>query len=60
MKQIQIIKQHAGTLRLGYLGNNVQSLLHQASIDSPGYMEFLLSVLEKEIGQRQQTTISDE
>lgn len=54
MKQIQIIKQHAGTLRLGYLGNNVQSLLHQASIDSPGYMEFLLSVLEKEIGQRQQ------
>lgn len=54
MKQIQIIKQHAGTLRLGFLGNNVQSLLHQASIDSPGYMEFLLSVLEKEIGQRQQ------
>ena len=54
MKQIQIIKQHASTLRLGYLGNNVQSLLHQASIDSPGYMEFLLSVLEKEIGQRQQ------
>lgn len=54
MKQIQMIKQHAGSLRLGYLGNNVQSLLHQASIDSPGYMEFLLTVLEKEIEQRQQ------
>ena len=54
MKQIQMIEQHAGSLRLGYLGNNVQSLLHQASIDSPGYMEFLLTVLEKEIEQRQQ------
>ena len=58
MKQIQMIKQHAGSLRLGYLGNNVQSLLHQASIDSPGYMEFLLTVLEKEIEQRQQNDLS--
>lgn len=53
MKQIEEIKQYAGSLRLGYVSKNVQSLLHQASIDSPGYLEFLQDVLVKELEQRQ-------
>ena len=54
MKQIENIKQYAGALRLGYLSKNLQPMLHQASIDTPGYADFLESLFEKEIEQRQQ------
>jgi DNA replication protein DnaC len=53
MKQIESLKQYAGMLHLGYLSNNLNQMLHQASIDAPGYLEFLESILSKEIEQRQ-------
>ena len=53
MKQIENMKQYAYMLRLGYLGKNLQPMLHQASIDTPGYADFLESMLVKEIEQRQ-------
>lgn len=53
MKQIENLKQYAGMLRLGYLRENVQPLLHEAAVNTPGYAEFLENVLLKEVKQRQ-------
>jgi hypothetical protein len=53
MKQIENMKQYAGILRLGYLSKNLQPMLHQASIDTPGYADFLENMLIKELEQRQ-------
>lgn len=53
MEQIESLKQYAGMLQLSYLSNNVNDMLHQASIDTPSYLEFLESVFAKEIEQRQ-------
>ncbi|MCK9482189.1 MAG: IS21-like element helper ATPase IstB [Bacteroidia bacterium] len=53
MKQIEDLKEYAGMLRLGYLRENVQTLLHEAAVNTPGYAEFLENVLLKEVKQRQ-------
>jgi len=53
MEQIESLKQYAGMLQLSYLSNNLNETLHQASLDSPSYMEFLKNVFAKEIEQRQ-------
>ena len=53
MEQIESLKQYAGMLQLSYLSNNVNDMLHQASIDTPSHLEFLESVFAKEIEQRQ-------
>lgn len=53
MKKIEDLKQYAGMLRMGHLKGNVQPLLHEASINTPGYADFLENILLKEIEQRQ-------
>lgn len=53
MKQIEDMKKYAATLRLGHLGKNLQPMLHRASIETPGYADFLEEVLVKEVEQRQ-------
>lgn len=53
MKKIEDLKQYAGMLRMGHLKGNVQPLLHEASINTPGYADFLEDILLKEIEQRQ-------
>lgn len=53
MKQIENLKQYAGGLRLSHLKENVQPLLHQASIDTPSYGSFLEKILLQEIEYRQ-------
>ena len=47
------IKQYADTLRLTLLRNTVESTIHQAQIDKPGYLEYTHDLLEKEVKQRQ-------
>lgn len=54
MKQIDIIKEYAGMLHLGYLSKNANELLHQATIDTPSYIELIELMLKKEIDQRQE------
>ena len=44
MKKIEDLKQYAGMLRMGHL-KNVQPLLHEASINTPGYADFLEDIL---------------
>ena len=55
MKEIEKIKQYADALRLTLLKNQPESLIHQAQIDKPSYMEFTSMLLEREVSQRQKT-----
>ena len=48
MKKIEDLKQYAGMLRMGHLKGNVQPLLHEASINTPGYADFLEDILLKD------------
>lgn len=51
-KQIQ---SYAESLRLTYLKKSVESTIHQAQIDKPGYLEYTLLLLEQEVKQRRET-----
>lgn len=53
MEKIKRIKQHADLLRLTLMRNTAEDLIHQAQIDKPTYIDFTLSILEKEVLQRQ-------
>jgi DNA replication protein DnaC len=53
--KIQEIRQHADYLRLTYIRNHLENLLHQAQIDRPGYMDFTGDLLGKEVRQRQES-----
>lgn len=53
MEQIRHIKQYADTLRLSQLRNNAESVIHQAQIDKPTYMELVFDILKAEVLQRQ-------
>lgn len=57
MKEIEKIRQYADSLRLTLLKNQPESLIHEAQIDNPGYLEFTLNLLEREIKQRQKTDL---
>lgn len=57
MKAIQVIKQYADVLRLTLLKNQPEPLLHQAQIDKPTYIEYTISLLEREVNQRQKTDL---
>lgn len=53
MEKIKQIKQHADLLRLTLMRNKAEDLIHQAQIDKPTYLDYTLSLLEKEVNQRQ-------
>ncbi|RUT72809.1 IS21-like element helper ATPase IstB [Ancylomarina longa] len=57
MKEIERIRQYADALRLTMLKNQPESLIHQAQIDKPGYLEFTRMLLEQEVKQRQKTDL---
>jgi DNA replication protein DnaC len=57
MKEIEKIRQYADSLRLTLLKNQPESMIHEAQIDNPGYLEFTLKLLEREIKQRQKTDL---
>jgi DNA replication protein DnaC len=57
MKEIEKIRQYADYLRLTLLKNQPESLIHEAQINNPGYLEFTLKLLEREIKQRQKTDL---
>lgn len=53
MEKIKQIKQHADILRLTHMRNKAEDFIHQAQIDKPTYLDYTLSLLEKEVNQRQ-------
>lgn len=53
MEKIKQIKQHADILRLTLMRNKAEDFIHQAQIDKPTYLDYTLSLLEKEVNQRQ-------
>lgn len=55
MESIKKIKQHADKLRLTQLRNNAEGIIHQAQIDKPSYIEFVVQLLQQEVLQRQKT-----
>ena len=55
MEKLNQIKQYADTLRLTKLRNKTESIIHQAQIDKPSYLEFVHELLKSEVLQRQKT-----
>jgi DNA replication protein DnaC len=53
MEQIRQIKQYADTLRLTQLRNKAETVIHQAQIDKPTYLELVYDILKAEVLQRQ-------
>lgn len=53
MDKINEIKQYADTLRLTKLRNKAESIIHQAQIGKPSYLEFVEQLLKNEVLQRQ-------
>jgi DNA replication protein DnaC len=53
MDKLKEIKQYADTLRLTQLRNKAESIIHQAQIDKPSYLEFVEQLLKNEVLQRQ-------
>jgi len=53
--QTHIIRQYADTLRLAHLKNHAESIIHQAQIDKPSYVEFTIDMLGKEVEKRRET-----
>ncbi|MGL4326498.1 MAG: IS21-like element helper ATPase IstB [Bacteroidales bacterium] len=54
MNQTEKIKTLSRSLKLPNLGRNCDEIIHLAQIDQPSYLEFLESLLDKEMVQRQQ------
>lgn len=57
MKEIRQIKEYADYLRLTNLRNNAETLIHQAQIDNPTYMELIHDIVYQEVRQRQQSDL---
>ncbi len=57
MKQIEQIKHYADQLRLTQTRNKPEEIIHQAQLDKPSYAELILSLLEREVIQRQKTDL---
>ena len=57
MNEITEIKEYADYLRLTNLRNNAESIIHQAQIDSPTYMELIHKIVYQEVKQRQQSNL---
>ena len=57
MKELQLIKEYADLLRLTYLRNNAEQIIHHAQIDNPTHLEFLLELVKAEVGQRQRSDL---
>lgn len=55
MQQIEKIRQYAQSLRLTQLKNDPESVIHQAQIDKPGYIEYTTQLLEREVKHRIKT-----
>lgn len=53
MEQIRHIKQYADMLRLSQLRNKAESVIHQAQINKPTYLELIYDILKTEVLQRQ-------
>lgn len=53
----QLIKQHADYLRLTFIRNQAEALLHQAQLEKPGYTDFAYNLLSKEVEQRQKSDL---
>lgn len=54
MKQTDLLKEYTKRLRLSNLVNVIDEVLHLAQQDKPTYLEFLTTVLEREITSREQ------
>jgi len=52
MEQIKQIKQFAESLRLTQLKKMPENIIHQAQIDKPSYMDFVLQILSQEATYR--------
>jgi DNA replication protein DnaC len=57
MKQLEQIKNYADALRLTKMKNEPEEVLHQAQVDNPSYMEFTLTILEREVLHRKKTDL---
>lgn len=57
MKEIEMIRQYANSLRLTMLKNKPEAIIHQAQIDQPSYIEFTRMLLEQEVKQRQKNDL---
>ncbi len=57
MNEITEIKEYTDYLRLTNLRNNAESIIHQAQIDSPTYMELIHKIVYQEVKQRQQSDL---
>lgn len=57
MNDLKQIKEYADYLRLTNLRNNLESLIHQAQIDNPTYMEFIRNIVCQEVKQRQSSDL---
>jgi DNA replication protein DnaC len=57
MKQIEQIKKFADLLRLTQTKNAPEEIIHKAQLDKPSYIEFTLSLLQREVTHRQKTDL---
>lgn len=57
MKQLEQLKQYADVLRLTLTKKDPESLIHQAQIDKPTYLQFAMDLLEREVLHRQRTDL---
>lgn len=57
MNEIRQIKEYADVLRLTNLRNNAEQIVHQAQIDNPTHLEFLLGLVRDEVMQRQRSDL---
>ncbi|MBI9010574.1 MAG: IS21-like element helper ATPase IstB [Tenericutes bacterium] len=53
--QTDKIRQYADSLRLTHLRNHAEATVHQAQIDKPSYLDYLIGILEKEVDKRRET-----
>lgn len=58
MEKIEIIKQYAEDLRLTRLKHHPESIIHQAQINKPSYLEFVFMLLEGEMLNRQKSALA--
>lgn len=52
------VRVYAKALRLGNLRNNCSEIIHQAQIDKPSYLDFILDILKVELDVRQQNELA--
>ena len=50
MEKLELIKEHAKNLNLNYLKLNANKIVEKADLGNTSYQDFLLSILENEVG----------